>query len=199
VEQPDFTSDSIYRTIAADDLQSAKQNTKLENWAAGLLECAKAFSLTLPSGEMQLVSMQHVTAAAMAAATADRQSHDTYDPRTAPSKGAQQYTYQAWFSRPSWAVGPSFGSCSCQFHNFIRSCVSDLDRTTCPLKLARCRGRRCRDSSAHASFVTRAQLVMISTCSWSVPPQMAHAPPFLRYSHSSPSHQCNSSCGKETE
>jgi len=102
--------DSIYRTIAADDLQSARQNTKLKNWAAGLLECAKAchFSLTLPSGEMQLVSMQHVTAAAMAAATADRQSHDTYDPRTAPSKGAKQYTYQAWFSRPSWAVGPEF-------------------------------------------------------------------------------------------
>jgi len=72
-------------------------------------------------------------------------------------------------------------------------------RTTCLLKLAECRGRRCRDSSAHASFVTRAQLVMSSTCSWSVPPQMAHAPPFLRYSHSSPSHQCNSSCGKETE
>ncbi len=40
-------------------------------------------------------SMQHVTATsstAMAAATADRQNHDTYDPRT-PSKGAKQYKY----------------------------------------------------------------------------------------------------------
>ena len=48
-----------------------------------------------------------------------------------------------------------------------------------PLK---CRGRRCRDSRAHASFVTQEQLVMSSICSWNVPPQMAHAPPFLRYS-----------------
>ena len=103
------------------------------------------------------------------------------------------------FPGPAGLLDPSFGSCSCQFHSFMRSCVSDSDRTTCPLKLADYTGRRCRDSSAHASFVTQAQLVMSSTCSWNVPPQMAHAPFFLRYSHSSPSHQCNSSCGKETE
>ncbi len=105
-----FPHDSIYRTIALDDLEAAQQHG-IMNWAAGVLECAEEchFSLmSLTNDEMNLAPLDCITIAASAAADAERCRYDTFDPRTAPSKGAKQYTYQAWFARPSWAVGPEF-------------------------------------------------------------------------------------------
>jgi hypothetical protein len=102
-------NDSIYKAIAADDLQAAiEHGTK--NWSAGLLACAAEcdFPLVANDGGMRTVVLDRVTVAAVAAAEENRRQHDDFDPRTAPSKGAKFCTYLAWFSRPAWAVGPEF-------------------------------------------------------------------------------------------
>ncbi len=105
--------DSVYKTIARDDLTAAHQ-CGVRNWAAGLLALAEQYSLQLTDvmGNPQAVDLQQFTDAADAAAAAGRDSLAACDPRTAPSKGAKACTYQAWFARPYWARGPHFWEAS---------------------------------------------------------------------------------------
>jgi len=101
---------SIFKQAAMDDLAAAQQSN-IQNWAAGLLACAKqhGMALTGVDGSMMAAADEGAIAASAAAAAAlEQQEFVDMNPRTALSGGVKRTTYAAWFSRPGWAEGGEF-------------------------------------------------------------------------------------------
>ncbi len=102
--------DNLYKTIAKDDLTAANQQCGMRNWAAGLLVIVRRCDLRLTDavGNLQAVDQQKVLESYAAEAFKVRENLAKQNPRSFPSDGVKECTYQAWFGRPAWAKGPHF-------------------------------------------------------------------------------------------
>jgi len=101
---------SIFKQAAMDDLAAAQQSN-IQNWAAGLLACAKRHGMLLTGADcsmMEAADEGAIAAAAAAAAALEQQEFVDMNPRTALSGGVKRTTYAAWFSRPGWAQEGEF-------------------------------------------------------------------------------------------
>ena len=75
-----------------DDLAAAQQ-FNMQNWAAGLLACAKQHGMALTGADGSM--MGAIAAAAAAAAALEQQEFVDMNPRTAVSGGVKRTTYAA--------------------------------------------------------------------------------------------------------
>jgi len=99
---------SIFKQAAMDDLAAAQQSNT-QNWAAGLLACAKqhGMALTGADGSMMAAADEGHRSRGGCRGRAGAAGVCGHEPE-GPSGGVKRTTYAAWFSRPGCAQGGEF-------------------------------------------------------------------------------------------
>ena len=180
-----MTGSAFHKAMAQDAVQ-LMQVTGTKGWVAGLSK-----ALHTAGHAFQPQHLQGIDTGRLQALLTDGRQRvwDDLDicPRTAPSQGARNCTYEWWFRKPSWAgASPlTLPLTPAAMQRFLRF-------RTCQRILAA--SLACLDTRGCASFVA---LVLVMRCTWSLSVQLWQicvANFQIFFSHI---RRCSNSCGSQ--